>query len=347
MWCLHFFLVVQASLAHDVDHVNTGRKSLAVDTHATVRNQRHFDASPALQPPAKVAAVPLGREVKNASMALGQKQDPVLDVRESQQFATISDAGRVTLGHCICILATVVVISATARLMLVRKQAEEPLDFISAVLLCGAYVAIAATSDILVKFETQANGGVLPFAPARMVFVIEFLKLCLTFPLVLGRFMHDSLRWPTQEDCTAAMRLMFVPAMSYSMNNAIIFFVVSRVDFSSLSVWRQMTPLFVAGIWVLIFRRQLGRQRWFALGLLVAGTALNSCGQTGGSSRFDAMVLMVLFSCLTTAVAGVANEYVLKRCGGLDIDFLCVLLYMQTSVISLVLAIGAARRFLL
>merc|ERR1719215_1670762 len=132
---------------------------------------------------------------------------------------------------------------------------------------------------------------------------------------------------------------MIVPAMAYSMNNAIIYIVVARVDFASLSVWRQLIPIFVASIWVTMFGRQLGIQRWFALVLLVSGTALNAVGQAAGVRLNDPMILVVLCSCLTTAVAGVANEYVLKRCGRLDIDFLCCLLYLQTSIISLAFAI--------
>jgi hypothetical protein len=126
---------------------------------------------------------------------------------------------------------------------------------------------------------------------------------------------------------------MSLPAISYSINNAIVFFIVARVDFSSLSVWRQLTPIFIAFIWVLVFRRQLGGQRWLAIALLVVGTTLNSCSSNGGST-LNSMIFVVLSSCLTTAVGGVANEYVLKRCGNLDIDFLCVLLYMQTSAFS-------------
>merc|ERR1740130_1120416 len=131
-----------------------------------------------------------------------------------------------------------------------------------------------------------------------MVCLVEFLKLGLTIPVVMARFSYNSIQWPSKEDSFLAMRLMIVPAMAYSMNNGIIYFCISRIDFSSLSVWRQLTPLFVAGIWIVLFRRQLGTQRWLALLLLVGGTALNSYGHVT-DVRWN-MVAIVLFSCLTT-----------------------------------------------
>lgn len=250
----------------------------------------------------------------------------------------IQQNGHNALSKSICLLAVFAVCSATLRLA-TRGHREEPLDLLSTILLCAAYVAIASASDILVKWEAQTHAGILPFAPARMVFVVEVMKLCLTSPLVLMRHANNSFRFPSQAECYEALRLMTMPAVSYSLNNALIFFIVGHVDFSSLSVWRQLTPIFVAFIWVLVFGRHLGRQRWFAIGLLVAGTSLNTC-TNGGGILFNSIVLVVLLSCLTSAVAGVANEYALKKCGSLDIDFLCTLLYIQTSVFSLFLVVA-------
>jgi len=254
----------------------------------------------------------------------------------------VMEKGHNRLSGSIIIFAIGVVCFATLRLML-RRPSEEPLDILSVILLCAAYVAIAAASDIFVKWEAQSNNGILPFAPARMVFVVEVLKFCLTIPLVLMRYMSNSFQFPSKAECLVAMRLMSIPAISYSMNNAIVFFIVAHVDFSSLSVWRQLTPIFVAFIWILVFRRHLGRQRWLAIALLIAGTTLNSLSQNQGL-RINSMIVVVLFSCLTTAVAGVANEYVLKRCGAMDIDFLCVLLYVQTSAFSLLLVVSSEMR---
>jgi hypothetical protein len=257
----------------------------------------------------------------------------VLDIQR------IMDVSRTTtLANSLCVAAVAVVISATMRFLFMGKSKDETLDVTSTALLCCAYVAIAASCDILVKRETQAHEGHLPFIPLRMVCLVEFLKLCLTLTLVMGRLSRGASILPEKADCLTAARLTLVPAICYSINNAIVYVMISRIDFSSLSVWRQMTPLFVAGIWVISFRCQLGAQRWFSLSLLVTGLILNSFGH-GSGVRFDAMVGVVLGSCFITAIAGVANEYVMRRCDAMDIDFLCVLLYVQTSIISFVLAI--------
>lgn len=274
-------------------------------------------------------------------------QASMIRVEENQETHPVifaADRGLAALKRPIVWFAIFVVLAATSRITLMNRPGGESLDMMTAALLVGAYVVIASASDVLVKWETQVNAGTMPFAPGRMVFVVEFLKFMLTVAVVVGRVIYYDMKWPSQEDSLAAMRLMIVPAISYSMNNAIIYIVVARLDFASLSVWRQLTPLFVASIWVAMFGRQLGIQRWFALALLVSGTALNSVGQTMGVRLNNTMILVVLCSCLTTAVAGVANEYVLKRCGRLDIDFLCCLLYVQTSVISLLLAVACESR---
>lgn len=337
-WLLHLFvfglLQVITTVAESPRRAELiERESLAVNTRGSIRRDKRRVQSALttsdVAPPVESANTAVRRLHINASHT------------GAEHVTIVTEMG--TVGRCIRIFAVAIVLAGAARFACMLKAIPDPLDTMSAMLLCGSYVAISATSDVLVKWETQANGGKLPFLPLRMTFVVEFLKLLLTMPLVMGRHSRGVFSWPQQADCAIAIRLMFVPAMAYSANNALIYFLVSRVDFSTLSVWRQMAPLFVAGIWVILFRRQLGAQRWFALSLLVAGTALNSFGQKDGV-RFDAMVLVVLGSCFTTAVAGVANEYVLKQCGCMDIDFLCVLLYMQTSTISFFLAVISESR---
>mmetsp|Transcript_2316 Transcript_2316/g.3954 ORF Transcript_2316/g.3954 Transcript_2316/m.3954 type:complete len:458 (+) Transcript_2316:63-1436(+) len=236
-------------------------------------------------------------------------------------------------------LGILFVLSAGFRLVTAEKRVDKDIDAATVVLLCGAYISIASANDVLVKMETQAHGGEMPFSPSRMVFMVEFMKLVITVPVVLVRHFYGNVYCPTMMECATAMRLMVIPAISYSVNNAIILMVVSHVDFSSLSVWRQLTPLFVALIWVVVFRRPLGNRRWLALLLLLLGTTINSYAEGAFMARWNPMLLAVLGSCCTTAVAGVANEYVVKNCVRLDLDFLCIFLYVQTTIFSFLLVV--------
>lgn len=239
-----------------------------------------------------------------------------------------------SIGYAIIALGSAQVLAAGLRLAFSGKRIDEGLDTGTILLLSGAYISIASASDVVVKMQTQAHGGVMPFSPSRMVFVVELVKLVITMSVVLVKYLHGTLRYPAKTECARATRLMVVPAVSYSVNNAILLMVVSHVDFSSLSVWRQLTPLFVAVIWIFVFRRHLGRQRWAAIVLLLCGTAINTYPQSASTLRWNPLLFTVLGSCCSTAIAGVANEYVLKQCARLDLDFLCIILYLQTTALS-------------
>lgn len=295
--------------------------------------RRHLPPENAL-----IAAVDrLDQEVEFAALAdnIDKTSSPNWEIIPSQ----FSGLSRI-IAFVLAAVAVVLVLSAGLRLMLLEKSMVEGLDTATVTLLCGAYISIASASDLLVKMETQAHGGVMPFSPSRMVFMAEFMKLAITTPVVLVRHACGHLHYPPLKECATAMRLMIVPAFAYSVNNAIILMVVSHMDFASLSVWRQLTPIFVALIWVFVFRGALGYRRWGALMLLLCGTMLNSYAQGSYASRWNPMLIAVLGSCCTTAVAGVANEYVLKQCSRLDIDFLCIFLYIQTTVFSFFLVIA-------
>lgn len=226
-----------------------------------------------------------------------------------------------------------------------RKSSSQVLSLAGTLLLCAGYIAIAGANDILVKHETQANNGILPFSPSRMVCVVEVGKLVLTLPLALAKWQYGDIAHPSKSDCIRMLGLMLGPASAYSINNALVYFIIAHVDFSSLSVWRQMTPLFVALLWVAIFRRALGMQRWVALCMLIFGTTLNSWSGAGVALPNPVMLTLILLSCFISALSGVANEYALKQFDWVDIDLMCVFLYMQTAAFALLNVLVCEKQF--
>lgn len=311
---------------------------LALGRHDTISKvlvrKRHM-------PPENVLITAIDRlERQQDTAVLADESGKFLPQKENLALPGVSGVA-VSSRYAITVLGILMVVAAGFRLSSVEKAVDKDIDAITVILLCGAYISIASANDILVKMTTQAHNGEMPFSPSRMVCMVEFMKLLITVPVVLLRYAYGHVYLPSMAECVTALRLMVIPAVSYSVNNAIILMVVSHVDFSSLSVWRQLTPLFVALIWVLVFRRPLGSRRWLALLLLLFGTMINSYAEGAFMSRWNPMLIAVLGSCCTTAVAGVANEYVVKHCARLDLDLLCIFLYIQTTIISFLLVVVA------
>jgi len=247
----------------------------------------------------------------------------------------------VGLSHTpVMVVFSLIVVAAAAHCGLRRSSRESALvnKWLGNAFLCLVYMSIMISYDLFVKYETQAN-AVSPIPQMNFICAVEVAKLLVTGLLLVFRAARGFLARPSLGDTMVACKLMAVVSFIYSVNNNLIFYLVAHVDFSRLSIWRQLTPVFTGLIWVTFFRRSLGKQRWGAICLMLLGTSLNCIGGSSqglsGMVFVDASCLLTLCVCLLTATASVANEHALTSLGQMDIDFLCFVGYIQTSVFSL------------
>merc|ERR1719379_566370 len=72
-----------------------------------------------------------------------------------------------------------------------------------------------------------------------------------------------------------ALRMLPV-ALIYNANNFLVFAVLARVNLDAYAVWRNISIIFNALLWVWTMQRNLSLHRWVALGICLLACCLNS-----------------------------------------------------------------------
>jgi len=126
-------------------------------------------------------------------------------------------------------------------------------------------------------------------------------------------------------------KLMLPVAMLYNANNLLNFVVLAHVRLDAYAVWRNLSILFNAVIWVWALQRHIEVHRWVAVGVCLLGSCFNSLG-ADGRIIVDVALSGVLLSALLSSVASVFNERVIKskEAASLGINEVNLLLYTET-----------------
>lgn len=217
----------------------------------------------------------------------------------------------------------------------------------------GAYLVTLVSLDLLIKREAERGGGAYHTSPMLVVPLVEFGKLMVSLAL------HAKTQWQSGSDKAAlaegdapghvwvgwantleVARLMLPVALLFGCNNLLNFLVLARVRLDAYAVWRNMSILFNALIWVWALQRRIEPHRWAAVALCMLGSCFNTLGPDG-HILFDIGVLGVLLSALLSSSASVFNERAIKSTAAahLSIDQLNIMLYGETLLLMLAGAI--------
>jgi len=146
---------------------------------------------------------------------------------------------------------------------------------------------------------------------------------------------------PSWSSFLEVARLMFPVATLYMTNNCLVFLVIAHVRLDAYAVWRNLSILFNALIWVSVLQRHIDFHRWIAVITCMIGSCYNSLG-ADGSFIIDAALGGVLLTAFLSSLASVCNERVIKcpEAQHLDINQINILLYGQILCIMFVLGVG-------
>jgi len=120
-------------------------------------------------------------------------------------------------------------------------------------------------------------------------------------------------------------------AAIYTSNNLLTFYVLAHVRMDAYAVWRNLSILFNAMIWVWALQRPIERHRWVAVGVCLLGSVFNTV-EPDGRIVVDLALSGVLLSAFLSSLACVFNERVIKskEAATLDINQVNMLLYCET-----------------
>ncbi|XP_039438518.1 UDP-galactose transporter senju [Culex pipiens pallens] len=221
------------------------------------------------------------------------------------------------------------------------------------------YMSLFVSQGILVTASQRADNS-YSYNTVLVVLLTEILKLVISTLLYCRENSFHSLVSRVVEG-RQVLALYFVPAFLYCLYNNLAFVNLSTFDPTTYYLLLQLRVVITGVLFQIIFKKSLSRKQWFSLCLLTLGCMLKQWNFTlPGSSgdgaaeqqksddgstfhgknisgfdlSFSAVLILVQTVC--SCLAGVYNEYLLKRKGSdINIYVQNVFMYLDSIVCNL------------
>ncbi|XP_059616843.1 UDP-galactose transporter senju [Phlebotomus argentipes] len=187
-----------------------------------------------------------------------------------------------------------------------------------------SYIALFVNQGILVT-ASQGEDNKYSFNTVTVVLLTELLKLIVSACLYCKDHSFKSL-WSELRAGSKVVVLYFVPAFLYCLYNNLAFVNLSRFDPTTYYLLLQFRVVITGILFQIIFKKYLSRRQWLSLLLLTLGCmvkqvnfskdeASEGVANAKNTSGFDFSInaVFILTQTLCSCLAGVYNEYLLKR----------------------------------
>lgn len=204
------------------------------------------------------------------------------------------------------------------------------------------------------------KNGMLTFSSVSMNFLIEFFKLIFSLHafIYFKQFNLNKFQWISWIKQSLPYS---IPAILYFLNNNLAVHIQLQMDPASYQILSNFKIFTTAIFYRLIIKQKLSAQKWFALVLLFFSSLSYSLGTLKNSSsnlkpisdsstiiremyiRPLGISMMVIY-CTLSALAGVYNEWILKRNYTESIHLQNIYLYTYGTIFNLIPAISSMMR---
>jgi len=209
-------------------------------------------------------------------------------------------------------MGLVVLFSTSISLLIRYSQHRQPNHSIEVEETTGAENIIPISEE-----EEEATGS-YKYEPSSVVFSAEMVKLILSFLMacrsgVVGKdfiqkhFIEDKDLWNFS-----------VPAVIYFCTNNLEFYCLLFLNTPTFMIFQQMKILTTGVIFRIVFKKKLTNLQWVALFLLTLGTMTSQLSSENQFSVNTWGLFWEMVMCTLSALAGVANEFLLKKVGSTD-----------------------------
>lgn len=131
--------------------------------------------------------------------------------------------------------------------------------------------------------------------------------------------------------------LYMVPAVLYCLYNNLTFVNLSIFDPTTYFILLQLRVILTGIIYQCLFKKDLSKIQWLSLVLLTIGCMVKELKMEGNmpqnSYGFYTSILLMLTQILCSCLAGVYNEYLLKKGQGVNVNVYIQNIYMYTDSI--------------
>ncbi|XP_012222284.1 UDP-galactose transporter senju isoform X1 [Linepithema humile] len=181
-----------------------------------------------------------------------------------------------------------------------------------------SYITLFINQGILVTWSQRS--GHYEYNIVAVVLMTEVLKLIISTALYCK---DNSILTLLQEikKNKKVLLLYMVPAFLYCLYNNLAFVNLARFDPTTYYVLLQLRVVFTGIIFQVIFSKKLSGIQWVSLVILTIGCMVKHFDVNVLGSKFhvDIFLFLMLIQTICSCLAGVYNEYLLKRQGA-DID---------------------------
>ena len=223
-------------------------------------------------------------------------------------------------------------------------------------MICFQIIAYGCYS-ILVHLCEQ--NGMITFSSLTMNFLIEFLKLIIS----LNAFIYLKRNTIKDIEILSLFKKSIpysIPGILYFLNNNLAVHIQIHMDPSSYQILSNFKIFTTAIFYRLIIKQKLSKQKWFALALLFFGGLIYSFGTLKNSSFVSKTIIdsnivmkemyirplgipMIAIYCILSGLAGVYNEWILKRNYNESIHLQNIFLYTYGTFFNLIPTINSIR----
>lgn len=187
---------------------------------------------------------------------------------------------------------------------------------------------------LLVK-ASQTNGS-YDFNIIPVILLIEVTKLIISLMLFLKDNSIRNIIDQTKENFTVPLIYM-VPAFLYCAYNYLAFVNLSLFDPTTYFILLQLRVILTGIVYQCVFKKDLSKIQWFSLVLLTVGCMVKELSMETNMKQRSYGSIISLFLMLTqilcSCLAGVYNEYLLKKGQGVNVNVYIQNIYMYTDSI--------------
>lgn len=202
-----------------------------------------------------------------------------------------------------------------------------------------SYIALFINQGILVTWSQRS--GRYEYNIVAVVLMTEVLKLVISAALYCKDNSILTLLRETRKN-KKVLLLYMIPALLYCLYNNLAFVNLARFDPTTYYVLLQLRVVLTGIIFQVIFSKKLSSTQWFSLVILTVGCMVKhfDAHVLGTEFHVDIFLLLILVQTTCSCLAGVYNEYLLKRQGAdIDIFIQNVFMYIDSIFCNIVVII--------
>ncbi|XP_060881225.1 UDP-galactose transporter senju [Metopolophium dirhodum] len=196
------------------------------------------------------------------------------------------------------------------------------------------YIALSMNHGLLVKLSQDK--GTYNYNVVSVIILTEVIKLVISLFLFCKDNPLRNIIDQTRENYTVLF-LYMVPALLYCLYNNLAFVNLSIFDPTTYFILLQLRVILTGIVYQCLFKKDLSKIQWLSLVLLTIGCMIKEMKMEGNirqqSYGFFISILLMLTQILCSCLAGVYNEYLLKKGQGVNVNVYVQNIYMYTDSI--------------